>query len=109
MAFDLPFLEQLERSPARVDELDDAIAFRHVPIAAALWTETAAVLAAERLHRDRDLDTFLDDRGDGNDRLVVVVRIEVILVEREFRLGDRRSEEHTSELQSRRDLVCRLL
>src|SRR5438874_4591225 len=27
----------------------------------------------------------------------------------EFRLGGQRSEEHTSELQSRRDLVCRLL
>src|SRR5690349_22357151 len=26
-----------------------------------------------------------------------------------FYSGDRRSEEHTSELQSRRDLVCRLL
>src|SRR5204862_8064239 len=28
---------------------------------------------------------------------------------RQLGFGDRRSEEHTSELQSRRDLVCRLL
>src|SRR5690349_23437623 len=30
-------------------------------------------------------------------------------LERQVHLGDARSEEHTSELQSRRDLVCRLL
>src|SRR2546428_8289673 len=30
-------------------------------------------------------------------------------VDAELRLRDRRSEEHTSELQSRSDLVCRLL
>src|SRR5207249_11123166 len=29
--------------------------------------------------------------------------------DKEVKLGDRRSEEHTSELQSRFDLVCRLL
>src|SRR5204863_3716644 len=34
---------------------------------------------------------------------------ETILAEEEFRIMSIRSEEHTSELQSRRDLVCRLL
>ena len=31
------------------------------------------------------------------------------LVDKEFEVDDSRSEEHTSELQSRRNLVCRLL
>src|SRR5690349_23623311 len=43
------------------------------------------------------------------DALHLVERVEVVI--EPVRLGDRlgRSEEHTSELQSRRDLVCRLL
>src|SRR5690349_24558637 len=44
--------------------------------------------------------------------LVVAVGVgEVAEVEQRLgrRVGDQRSEEHTSELQSRRDLVCRLL
>src|SRR5438874_9915015 len=36
-------------------------------------------------------------------------RVEVLNVDTGEKLGEIRSEEHTSELQSRRDLVCRLL
>src|SRR5690349_24089104 len=42
-------------------------------------------------------------------RLGVFGRHVVQVVGREQRRADLRSEEHTSELQSRRDLVCRLL
>ena len=52
-------------------------------------------------------------RGDGNFGLVKVdgsgQLSEVSLTDVRFSKGDIRSEEHTSELQSRRKLVCRLL
>src|SRR5438552_14772126 len=91
MARVLSFLKDLERSPAGIDELDDAVAGRHVPIRSALRTQTATVLAAQGLHRDRDLDTLFDDRGDGHDRVVVEIRIELVLGERKLSLGDRRT------------------
>src|SRR5260221_959655 len=42
-------------------------------------------------------------------RLSLVVVFLLAPGQREVPLGDRRSEEHTSELQSHSDLVCRLL
>src|SRR3712207_8177719 len=44
-----------------------------------------------------DEDTSLESHGGGKERLVLIANVE------------RRSEEHTSELQSRQYLVCRLL
>src|SRR5690349_23445702 len=46
----------------------------------------------------------LDRRKGGVDSRAVLAE-----VHQQHARGDRRSEEHTSELQSRRDLVCRLL
>src|SRR5206468_12725661 len=49
-------------------------------------------------------------RGDGGDHLAVLRVEEAHLdLRRHERAGAGRSEEHTSELQSRSDLVCRLL
>src|SRR5690349_23505480 len=51
-----------------------------------------------------------DARGaPADDRIVVVDALEQLRPRERRHLIDFRSEEHTSELQSRRDLVCRLL
>src|SRR5438874_7056976 len=50
------------------------------------------------------------DAADRRNGLRRIARIEIALGdELKYRHGAARSEEHTSELQSRRDLVCRLL
>src|SRR5947209_13645270 len=52
----------------------------------------------------------LDDDGHDQNRDAEISDVAVDPVHRqEQRLGDERSEEHTSELQSRQYLVCRLL
>src|SRR5438874_6268705 len=54
--------------------------------------------------RYRDLEPVLRDDGERRERQPGTVAVGL------RRVGDQqRSEEHTSELQSRRDLVCRLL
>src|SRR5690349_24023692 len=53
-----------------------------------------------RAHMARHQPDFLSDLGRSIDLYVAVLLIQ---------LTQGRSEEHTSELQSRRDLVCRLL
>src|SRR5438874_6704993 len=62
-----------------------------------------AIAVAERervvLHVDQDGDGRADARGE-----TITWRLAGAVLRR-----DERSEEHTSELQSRRDLVCRLL
>src|SRR5678815_1986730 len=81
----LLFLQKLERSPARVDLVDDAVALRDVQVGAALRTETAAFGSAEGLHRDRHLDSLLHDGRDGDGGIVVIVRVEVVTIERDLR------------------------
>src|SRR5690606_40956279 len=75
---------------------------------------TLLPLVIERLPaRPAQLDQPLPGWGVGRARpLVEVVQVIVqqVLIERlDATVGDLRSEEHTSELQSRENLVCRLL
>src|SRR5690349_23445571 len=70
------------------------------------------------LFRSLQVHRLLEDRVAqlGDDLVLLLERLLGLLLRREVRDGDqaqviqrRRSEEHTSELQSRRDIVCRLL
>src|SRR2546428_3529244 len=80
---------------------DDARAFRGVPVheGPLLFGELA------RLGQDLDRNAHLADvvQQPRDTEAAYVARAESQV------LGERRSEEHTSELQSRSDLVCRLL
>src|SRR5699024_12333018 len=57
------------------------------------------------------LPRFSADTVDVSDKIIVItfLRMQDSIDRRFSRIDDRRSEEHTSELQSRFDLVCRLL
>src|SRR3712207_8141511 len=61
-----------------------------------------AVLQQHRGEEDRGRD---EEEGVGGDRPVG----DLVLLDRADHAGQHRSEEHTSELQSRQYLVCRLL
>src|SRR5690606_40014254 len=69
------------------------------------------VLVQSRCRFDRTIDRWSEARGD---RTEGHRRVEHVVVEGEVAAGNAsdatlRSEEHTSELQSRENLVCRLL
>src|SRR2546428_2237483 len=65
-----------------------------------------AMASADRISEVLDLEPEIKDRTDAID--VQSLRGEIVFDNVSFDYGDR-SEEHTSELQSRSDLVCRLL
>src|SRR2546428_6389954 len=56
-------------------------------------------------HRHAGFETGVEEAGQGR----AAVGVPPIVVDEEYADGGTRSEEHTSELQSRSDLVCRLL
>src|SRR5690606_42052609 len=89
----LPFLLLLRR-PRRSTHFPYTTLFRSV-----------AVGADERRQRDAlaaDIHHQITEDGEGRDRLYLLLR-------QRGRGRTERSEEHTSELQSRENLVCRLL
>src|SRR2546422_5360727 len=65
----------------------------------------ALVLTIER----SDLDLEVVEAATGVDALLEIGRVQPSLIVLDYSLPDLRSEEHTSELQSRLHLVCRLL
>src|SRR5207249_7919150 len=69
-----------------------------------LWDERLTSAEANRLLRETDLS--IEKRGKAVDRMAAILILQGWM---ESRAAGRRSEEHTSELQSRFDLVCRLL
>src|SRR5215831_10405023 len=73
--------QKFQRFPARVGRFDHAAASGAVAIRAASGAQSETLLAAERLHRDRELDPLLDDGPAGNLRLVVEVGVEIGRVE----------------------------
>src|SRR5215469_18120902 len=98
---------------ADVDREDAARAAREQDLSEAagrsadIEADTIADVDREPIERVRELDAAARDpgeRGLGRDR-----RIDGDLLGGLAHGGAVRSEEHTSELQSRRDLVCRLL
>src|SRR5690606_41380248 len=77
-------------------------------------THLVGVLAGVVLHRERRAAVgvaFAQHRIHGAALDLVVAGLDVLLAVagRLFRVVGQRSEEHTSELQSRENLVCRLL
>src|SRR3712207_8233602 len=81
------------RRPPRSTLFPYTTLFRSLDQALVLMGEQMAVDLRHRIHGDRDHD---QERGAAE-------------IERQGPIGDERSEEHTSELQSRQYLVCRLL
>src|SRR6266508_2548849 len=86
---DLLFLQKLERSPARVDFVEDATALRYVQVRAAPRTQATAFLAAERFHRNRHLDALLRDWSDRHHRVAVEIGVEVLPFHLDLRLRNR--------------------
>src|SRR5690349_23738969 len=77
--------------------LHDALPIWHILAARQLHAVLGDEAAQQRVQRVHDLGIAVDHEG-----TVLVYLVQAFLL-------DVRSEEHTSELQSRRDLVCRLL
>src|SRR5204862_7521817 len=99
-----PVYNDQASSPSRTLSLHDAL-----PILA----EGRAIVDAARKNK-RIVQTGSQQRSASNFRLACeLVRSGYIGTVKEVKVGNcwrnARSEEHTSELQSRRDLVCRLL
>src|SRR5438094_7581068 len=67
------------------------------------------ILAAPERVQCRDADVVAIDLEEPPKRAPVVAAPEAVGAEHRVRRSDYRSEEHTSELQSPYDLVCRLL
>src|SRR5438034_2739753 len=66
-------------------------------------------LFRSRFKPDRDFDSSVKFFGIVSSMIAQALNVQRLVEEERRRLLDERSEEHTSELQSHSDLVCRLL
>src|SRR5690349_23066246 len=87
----------MTRRPPRSTLFPYTTLFRSTPAAIRLEDEETALTAATQIRREILVHAGEPQPRQRERRIVAVVH------------RDARSEEHTSELQSRRDLVCRLL